>query len=101
MSKMPLAVIYNDDFDEQHYPILDWQIGVLAQIEKHYNLPETASWIYDRTIHGAIFALKDGIYSDRIPHDTCVFLNSLKGFRWIESTDKRLAFGLSGLDDPK
>jgi hypothetical protein len=99
---MPLPVIYNDDFDKEHYPILDWQIGVLAQIEKHYNLPETASWIYDRTIHGTIITLKDGNrFTDRIPLDTCVFLGKLKGFRYIESTDKGLAFGLSGLDDPK
>jgi hypothetical protein len=98
---MPLTVAYNDEFDRENYPIQDWHNQVLAQIEKHYNLPEHASWLYDATIHGAIFTLINGKYSDRIPFDTCVFLSTLKGFRWIESTHNKLVFGLSGLADPK
>jgi hypothetical protein len=91
----PLTIVYNDEFDKEHYPIQDWHREVLARIEAHYNLPETASWFYHATIHGAIFSLKDDRYSDRIHFDTLVFLNTLKGFRWIETTDKKLVFGLS------
>jgi hypothetical protein len=94
-TKTPLTIVYNDEFDKEHYPILDWHHEVLAQIEAHYQLPKTASWFYEATTHGRIFSLKNDWYSDRIPFDTCVFLSTLKGFRWIEATDKRLAFGLS------
>ena len=93
---MPVQIVYNQEFDVEHYPIQDWHREQIQKICDNQKYPINTICSYDATIHGRIFAIKAVTNnSARLNFEFMKFLvENIQGLRWIESTNGDLIVAL-------
>ena len=95
MSKNPVSIIYNDNFDEEHYPLNDKHIAIVQSINDVFygEYKYEVNWVYAATTHGKIFVAR-GIKAPcaRIHKHELEFLLTVPGFYAVTVVDNFLEF---------
>ena len=86
MSKNPVSIVYNDSFDEEHYPLRPEHVDIVQSINDVFygNYKCDINWFYHATIHGKVFTAK-GLKNPcaRIHKHELEFLLTIPDFRAV------------------